>query len=150
MNLFWICVGMLGIYTLSYVIWAFAWYIVWVIDGQCLAGFTGNSFTWFYTFSVATQATIGYGNLAAYPCWTTAFVLTLQNVFGMILDAVYLGIIFAKISHPKHRGRSVMISECAVIARRNGLLKFMFRIADVRCAHRLPPLNSPESSLNPV
>lgn len=79
------------------------------------------------------QATIGFGQRAAGVCASSAIALTLQNVTGMILDAVSLGIIFAKISHPRHRGRSVFISECATIARRDGQLKFMFRIADVRC-----------------
>ena len=67
-------------------------------------------------------------------CWSSAILLTLQNVSGMVLDAVCLGIVFAKLSHPKHRGRAVFISECATIARRDGQLKFMCRIADVRCA----------------
>lgn len=74
-------------------------------------------------------------------CWSSAIFLTLQNVSGMILDAVCLGIVFAKLSHPKHRGRAVFISECATIARRDGQLKFMCRIADVRCgapAHSNP------------
>lgn len=66
-------------------------------------------------------------------CGASAVVLTLQNVLGMILDAVSLGVIFAKLSHPKHRGRSIFISECATIARRDGQLKFMIRVADIRC-----------------
>jgi hypothetical protein len=80
------------------------------------------------------QATIGFGGRQAGICVVSATVLTLQNVFGMVLDAICLGVMFAKISHPKHRGRSIFISECATIARRDGQLKFMFRIADVRYA----------------
>ena len=55
-----------------------------------------------------------------------------QSVLGMIMDAITIGIVFARISHPKQRGRTIAISDSAVIARRDGILKFMFRIADIR------------------
>lgn len=56
----------------------------------------------------------------------------MEVIWGQLLDAITLGIIFARIAHPKNRARTVFISDCAVIARRDGALKFMFRIADVR------------------
>lgn len=48
-------------------------------------------------------------------------------------------------SLPKHRGRSIYVSERATIARRDGQLKFMIRVADIRCAgswwlQYLPPM----------
>ena len=86
--------------------------------------------------TVGVQATIGFGSRVVGVCGMSAVVLTLQNVFGMILDAVSLGVVFAKLSHPKHRGRSIFISECATIARRDGQLKFMIRIADIRYGPR--------------
>ena len=49
------------------------------------------------------------------------------------------GIIFARISHPKNRARTVFISDCAVIARRDSVLKLMFRIADVRQTQVVSP-----------
>ena len=55
-----------------------------------------------------------------------------QSVLGMIMDAITIGIVFARISHPKQRGRTIAISDSAVVARRDGILKFMFRIADIR------------------
>jgi len=56
----------------------------------------------------------------------------LEVIFGQLLDAITLGVIFARIAHPKNRARTVFISDSAVIARRDGALKFMFRVADVR------------------
>lgn len=50
---------------------------------------------------------------------------------GLLLEGIFLGVIFAKISHPKHRSRSLLISDTAVVARREGALKFMFRVADI-------------------
>jgi hypothetical protein len=58
--------------------------------------------------------------------------VALEVIYGQLLDAVTLGIIFARIAHPKNRARTVFISDCAVVARRDGALKFMFRVADVR------------------
>lgn len=59
-------------------------------------------------------------------------MVVFQSVWGQLLDAVTLGVIFARISHPKQRARTIFISDSAVIARRDGVLKFMFRIGDVR------------------
>lgn len=55
-----------------------------------------------------------------------------QSVWGQLLDAITLGVIFARISHPKQRARTLFMSDSAVIARRDGVLKFMVRIGDIR------------------
>ena len=65
-------------------------------------------------------------------CWWAWLVMTVQTMVGIFLDAVVIGIMFARISHPKYRGRTIAISDSAVISRRDGVLKFMFRIADFR------------------
>ena len=58
--------------------------------------------------------------------------MLVQSMLGMLMDAVTIGVIFARISHPKYRGRTIGISDSSVIARRDGILKFMFRISDFR------------------
>ena len=75
---------------------------------------------------------VGYGNNAPNDCYWGAWIITVQTMFGLFLDSITLGIIFARISHPKNRGRTIGISDSAVIARRDGILKLMFRIADFR------------------
>ena len=74
----------------------------------------------------------GYGGRRPRDCWLSAWLVALEVIYGQLLDAVTLGIIFARIAHPKNRARTVFISDCAVVARRDGALKFMFRVADVR------------------
>lgn len=74
----------------------------------------------------------GYGNTYPNQCWAAAWLIMVQSVLGMIMDAITIGIVFARISHPKQRGRTIAISDSAVISRRDGILKFMFRIADIR------------------
>ena len=78
------------------------------------------------------SAHAGYGGRRPRDCWLSAWLVALEVIYGQLLDAVTLGIIFARIAHPKNRARTVFISDCAVIARRDGALKFMFRVADVR------------------
>ena len=58
----------------------------------------------------------------------------MHQVFGMIVNAITVGIIFSRVSYPQNRGRTIAISDHAIIARRDGVLKFMFRIADIRQA----------------
>ena len=65
-------------------------------------------------------------------CWGVAWLIIIQTLTGMIMDAITIGIIFARISHPKYRGRTIAISDSSCIGRRDGILKFMFRIADLR------------------
>jgi hypothetical protein len=47
----------------------------------------------------------------------------IQCIFAVLLEAIFIGVIFAKISHPKGRSRTILISECACISRRDGILK---------------------------
>ena len=78
-------------------------------------------------------------------CWWAWLIIWVQTMVGLVMDAVMIGIIFARISHPKYRGRTIAISDSAVISRRDGVLKFMFRIADFRrtqvCYAGILPLN---------
>ena len=85
----------------------------------------------------------GYGNTYPNECWQGAWLLIVHQVMGMILNAVTVGIIFSRVSYPQQRGRTIAISDTAVIARRDGLLKFMFRIADIRQTQVSPQLTSP-------
>ena len=81
----------------------------------------------------------GYGGRRPRDCWLSAWLVALEVIYGQLLDAITLGIIFARIAHPKNRARTVFISDSAVIARRDGALKFMFRVADVRQTQVLHP-----------
>lgn len=74
----------------------------------------------------------GYGARFPTDCWLSAWILALQSIWAAMLNAITLGIIFARISQPKQRARTIFISDSACIARRDGMLKFMFRVADIR------------------
>lgn len=55
--------------------------------------------------------TIGYGTRAINgSCRVATFVLLMQSLTGIFVDALSLGLIFARITDPKHRTRSVFVS----------------------------------------
>ena len=118
-----------------------------------------------YILSISTHMAIGYGNVGPQKCWLAAALITVQSIISMLSQAITLGILFAKVSvrqqaaklpsctgcepslqqnvclderqvaNPSKRGRSIFISDTALIGRRDGILKFMFRVADVRRTH---------------
>ncbi len=65
----------------------------------------------------------GYGTRAPGDCWITFWLVAVHALVTVVLDSLILGIAFARISHPKNRGRTILISDCAVVARRDGELK---------------------------
>jgi len=80
-----------------------------------------------------TQQTIGFG--FRYPteaCDSAIVVFCLQNIFSLIIQAVMVGIVFAKLSRPKKRAQTILFSRKAVICHRNGVPHLMFRVGDMR------------------
>lgn len=88
--------------------------------GTC--GTPAHFFWWFVRHGTLLH-TAGYGSHAIGDCWLPAWLVGIQCILAVLLEAIFLGIIFAKISHPKGRSRTIIISECACIARRDGILK---------------------------
>ena len=86
---------------------------------------------WTWKITLGCRAT-GYGNSGPNNCAAASVVLVVQTIFGLLLDAITIGVLFARISHPQQRARSIFMSETAVISRRDGILKMMFRVADIK------------------
>ena len=128
---------MIFLYILVFLIWSLIWWLVVRYNAGCLYG--AGSYVEALAFSVVTQMTIGYGNTGPQHCWLATWLIIIQSVFGVIIEAVVLGVVFARISHPHQRSRSIFISNKAVIARRDGILKFMFRVADIRTTQVVEP-----------
>jgi len=97
----------------------------------CILGLDG--FLSSFLFSLETQHTIGYGTRAVTTeCVDVVLVAAVQCVFGLLLQALLLGLIFSKLSKPRMRTKTVMFSRCAVINQRNKKLCLIFRIGDLR------------------
>ena len=108
-----------------------------------------NDFKSAFLFSVEAQTTIGFG--FRYPssaCGAGIFLLVIQSVVGLLIDSFLLGLVFAKLSRPRNRRKTILFSNNAVIhsevvkvlSRENGKEQVVekemkvleFRIADVR------------------
>ncbi|KAJ7329253.1 hypothetical protein JRQ81_015427 [Phrynocephalus forsythii] len=92
-----------------------------------------RSFTSAFLFSIEVQVTIGFGGrMMTEECPIAISVLMLQNIVGLIINAVMLGCIFMKTAQAHRRAETLIFSRNAVIAVRNGRLCFMFRVGDLR------------------
>ncbi|KAK0161782.1 hypothetical protein PV327_008196 [Microctonus hyperodae] len=83
-----------------------------------------------------TQHTIGYGSRSTTEeCPEAIFVMCIQSIAGVMIQAFMVGIVFAKMSRPKQRTQTLLFSRNAVICQRDGELCLMFRVADMRKSH---------------
>ncbi|XP_055377194.1 G protein-activated inward rectifier potassium channel 3-like [Condylostylus longicornis] len=97
-----------------------------------------HSFTSAFLFSVETQHTIGFGNrYITEECPYAIFIMCLQCLTGVIIQAFMVGIVFAKLSRPKKRAQTLLFSRNAVICHRDGIPCLMFRVGDMRKSHIL-------------
>ncbi|XP_075693193.1 ATP-sensitive inward rectifier potassium channel 11 [Rhinoderma darwinii] len=92
-----------------------------------------QSFTAAFLFSIEVQVTIGFGGrMVTEECPSAILVLIVQNIVGLVINAIMLGCIFMKTAQAHRRAETLIFSKYAVIALRNGKLCFMFRVGDLR------------------
>ncbi|XP_070610980.1 ATP-sensitive inward rectifier potassium channel 8 isoform X2 [Erythrolamprus reginae] len=92
-----------------------------------------SSFISAFLFSIEVQVTIGFGGrMMTEECPIAISVLILQNIVGLIINAIMLGCIFMKTAQAHRRAETLIFSRNAVITVRNGHLCFMFRVGDLR------------------
>jgi potassium inwardly-rectifying channel subfamily J len=87
-------------------------------------------------FSIETQHTIGYGTRAIDTnCGWAVIILMLQSCYGVFVQSLMTGLIFAKLSRPKHRAQTMMFSSHAVICLRENGYCLLFRVGNMRRSH---------------
>lgn len=92
-----------------------------------------HDFTSALLYSVETQHTIGYGlRYITEECKFAIIFLMLQSCFGIFVQGLVAGVVFAKISRPNKRKRTIIFSHNAVVSERDGKLCFMFKIGNIR------------------
>ncbi|XP_006000696.1 inward rectifier potassium channel 2-like [Latimeria chalumnae] len=95
-----------------------------------------NSFLAAFLFSLETQTSIGYGfRSVTEECPFAILAVVLQCIVGCIIDAFIIGAIMAKIAKPKKRNETLIFSNNAVIAMRDGKLCMMWRVGNLRKSH---------------
>ncbi|XP_034019540.1 LOW QUALITY PROTEIN: ATP-sensitive inward rectifier potassium channel 8 [Thalassophryne amazonica] len=124
----------------SWLLFAMSWWLVAFAHGDLDPEHNGThcvtnvkSFTSAFLFSIEVQVTIGFGGrMITEQCPTAITVLILQNIVGLIINAIMLGCIFMKTAQSNRRAETLIFSRHAVIAVRNNRLCFMIRIGDLR------------------
>ncbi|CAG7720990.1 unnamed protein product, partial [Allacma fusca] len=97
-----------------------------------------QSFASIFLFSLETQHTIGYGfHRMTSECPGAIVILCLQSIAGVLIEALMVGVVFAKLSRPKKRSETLVFSRHAVVCQRDGQLYLMFRVGDMRKSHIL-------------
>ncbi|XP_038608703.1 ATP-sensitive inward rectifier potassium channel 14 [Tachyglossus aculeatus] len=95
-----------------------------------------GSFLAAFLFSLETQTSIGYGfRSVTEECPAAILAVVLQCIVGCVLDAFIVGAIMAKIAKPKKRNETLVFSEHAVVALRDGRLCLMWRVGNLRKSH---------------
>lgn len=93
-------------------------------------------FTSSFMFSMESQHTIGYGVRATTEeCPEAVFVMCMQAICGVMIQAFMGGIVFAKLTRSKKRQHTLLFSRHAVILKRAHGLCLMFRVGDMRKSH---------------
>ena len=123
------------LYLISWLLFAGVWTLVAYVDGHfnntCLNNV--HDFSSAFLFSVETEMTIGYGNkFIASDCGWGIFILILQCLVGLIIDSFILGLMFAKLTRPRNRRKTIIFSDEAVIYKKNGDSYLELRICDLR------------------
>lgn len=95
-----------------------------------------NSFMAAFLFSLETQTSIGYGfRSVTEECPLAVVAVVLQCIVGCIIDAFIIGAVMAKIAKPKKRNETLVFSDTAVVALRDGKLCMMWRVGNMRKSH---------------
>ncbi len=83
-----------------------------------------------YFFSLETMTTVGYGTKDQFfgGCYSVLIITIAQACFGLLLDAILIGVLFTRLSRPSTRASTVVFSDFAVIRRVRGEFYFMFQV----------------------
>lgn len=93
-------------------------------------------FTSCFLYSIETQHTIGYGSrLPNEECPEAIIMVCVQSIFGVMMQAFMVGVVFAKMTRPKQRTQTLLFSKYALVCQRDGEFCLMFRVADMRKSH---------------
>ena len=84
-------------------------------------------------FSIETQQTIGYGTRSINEECSVAIVfLIIQSCFGLLIQSLWVGLVYTRLSRPRKRRQTLIWSRHALISRRDGWRVLQIRLGDMR------------------
>ncbi|XP_023012963.1 G protein-activated inward rectifier potassium channel 3 isoform X3 [Leptinotarsa decemlineata] len=135
-------------FLLSWLIFATVWWLIVFTHGDLIEEHLNETVSWTpcvtnirsftsaFLYSIETQHTIGYGGrVITEECPEAIFVMCIQSIAGVMIQAFMVGVVFAKLSRPKKRTQTLLFSRNAVINHRDGVPCLMFRVGDMRKSH---------------
>ncbi|CAF3996233.1 unnamed protein product [Rotaria sordida] len=142
----WILFLFVFCFVTSWILFAIIWYVIMIIHGdfsnQILNGIDDNyipcvagikSFSGALLYSIETQQTIGYGTRAVNEkCTAGIIVLIIQSCFGLLIQALWVGLVYTKLARPQKRCQTLIWSRQAAISLRDGYLTLQCRLGDMR------------------
>jgi hypothetical protein len=109
----------------------------WVTPSKC--GLRIQYFIDAFYFSLSTGVTIGYGvkdDIYFHQCGAAIVFIFFQSCTTILLNGFLVGMIIVRLATARHRGRTVVFSDKAIIRRIRGQLYFMFQVGELR-SHQL-------------
>ncbi|CAL8263541.1 unnamed protein product [Merluccius merluccius] len=130
-------------YLCSWLLFGMIWWLIAFAHGdlnqeEAADGFVPcvtdiHSFSSAFLFSIEVQVTIGFGGrMVTEECASAIATLIVQNILGLLINAIMLGCVFMKTAQANRRAETLIFSKHAVVSVRNGRLCFMVRIGDLR------------------
>lgn len=129
-------------FVFSWLIFACVWYLVLLAHDDlahendptwspCIVNV--NSFSAALLFSIETQSTLGFGSrIISVECPGAIVIFCIQLIFGVVVECLIVGMVFAKLSRPAKRSQTIMYSKYATVCLREGQMCLTFRVGDVR------------------
>lgn len=129
-------------FVFSWLFFAAIWYIVLYVHDDlshesdptwspCIVNV--NSFSAALLFSIETQSTLGFGSrIISVECPGAILIFCIQLIFGVVVECLIVGMVFAKLSRPAKRSQTIMFSKYATVCLREGKMCLTFRVGDVR------------------
>ena len=89
-----------------------------------------------FLFALEPLPSIGSGfRSVTEACPLAVLAVVLQCIVGCIIGAFIVGAVMAKIAKPKKRNETLVFSEVAVVAMRDGKLCMLWRVGNLRKSH---------------
>lgn len=129
-------------FVFTWIIFACVWYLVLLAHDDlahendpawspCIVNV--NSFSAALLFSIETQSTLGFGSrIISVECPGAIVIFCIQLIFGVVVECLIVGMVFAKLSRPAKRSHTIMYSRNATVCLREGQMCLTFRVGDVR------------------
>ncbi|CAE7039395.1 KCNJ9 [Symbiodinium natans] len=116
------------IYFLGWVVFTFWWQIA--AEG-CEA--KELTFRRAFLLSLETMTTIGYGVADPFfdDCRAVIPLLVVQSLLGLLMDTVFLNLMYTRLSTAFTRASSIIFSDTAVVFEEDGCVKLSLRICEV-------------------